>query len=65
MLESAVAAIVALLLVRSSRKWQNSTLGQPGHDVARDYLLQRLQRTRLVPFLGDSFGLSYFSGFFP
>ena len=30
-------------------------VGQPGHDVARGYLLQHLHRTRLVPFLGDSF----------
>ncbi len=34
-------------------------VGQPGHDMARDYLLQRLQRTRLVPFFGDSFELFY------
>jgi len=34
-------------------------IGQPGHDVARDYLLQRMRLTRLVPFLGDSFEISY------
>lgn len=34
-------------------------VGQPGHDVARDYLLRQMQRTRLVPFHGDSFELTY------
>jgi hypothetical protein len=34
-------------------------VGSSGHDVARDYLLHRMQRIRLVPFRGDSFELTY------
>jgi aminopeptidase YwaD len=34
-------------------------VGQPGHDVARRYLLQRMTKTDLRPFKGDSFELSY------
>jgi hypothetical protein len=34
-------------------------VGQPGHDVARDYLLQQMAHTRLLPFHGDSFELAY------
>jgi hypothetical protein len=34
-------------------------VGQPGHDVARDYLLKRMTRMQLAPFEGDSFELCY------
>ena len=34
-------------------------VGQPGHDLARDYLLRQMADMRLVPFVGDSFELSY------
>ena len=34
-------------------------VGQPGHDVARDYLLGQMQRIGLEPFHGDGFALSY------
>ena len=34
-------------------------VGQPGHDVARKYLLQRMTKTELQPFKGDSFELCY------
>ena len=34
-------------------------VGQPGHDVARDYLLGQMARARLIPFAGDSLELSY------
>lgn len=34
-------------------------VGSSGHDVARDYLLRQMARTRLVPFAGDSFELTY------
>lgn len=34
-------------------------VGQPGHDFARDYLLQQMDRIRLTPFHGDSFELTY------
>jgi hypothetical protein len=34
-------------------------VGQPGHDVARDYLLKQMKRIGLLPFHGDSFELSY------
>ena len=34
-------------------------VGQPGHDVAREYLLGRLENLGLVPFRGDSFELRY------
>ncbi len=34
-------------------------VGQPGHDVARDYLLRQMAGTLLVPFHGDSFELTY------
>ena len=34
-------------------------VGQPGHDLARDYLLRQMADIRLVPFAGDSFELSY------
>ena len=34
-------------------------VGQPGHDVARDYLLKQMQRIGLKPFHGKSFELSY------
>ena len=34
-------------------------VGQPGHDVARDYLLKQMKRIGLAPFHGDSFELTY------
>lgn len=34
-------------------------VGQPGHDVARDYLLRHVKRIGLQPFHGDSFELTY------
>lgn len=34
-------------------------VGQPGHDIARDYILGRLERLGLEPFHGDSFALPY------
>lgn len=34
-------------------------VGQPGHDVAREYLLGRLRDIGLAPFLGRSFALPY------
>lgn len=44
----------ALALPRGRR------VGQPGHDVARDYLLGQMQgNAALVPFAGDSFELGY------
>ena len=34
-------------------------VGQPGHDVARDYLLKQMARIGLKPFRGDGFELTY------
>lgn len=34
-------------------------VGQPGHDIARDYLLGQMQRIGLKPFRDDRFELSY------
>lgn len=34
-------------------------VGQPGHDVARDYLLKQMKRIDLKPFRNDSFELCY------
>jgi hypothetical protein len=34
-------------------------VGQPGHDVARDYLLKQITRIGLHPFRGDGFELTY------
>lgn len=34
-------------------------VGKPGHDVARDYLLEQMGRIGLRPFAGGSFELSY------
>lgn len=34
-------------------------VGQPGHDVAREYLLTRLDEIGLTPFKGSSFELTY------
>ena len=34
-------------------------VGQPGHDVARDYLLTEIKRIGLEPFHGESFELCY------
>ena len=34
-------------------------VGQPGHDVARDYLLKQMKRIGLEPFHGDSYELCY------
>ncbi len=34
-------------------------VGQPGHDVARNYLLQRMTEFGLVPFKGDGFALPF------
>ncbi|MCP5538497.1 MAG: M28 family peptidase [Akkermansiaceae bacterium] len=34
-------------------------VGQPGHDIAREHLLDRLDETGLVPFSGESFELPY------
>ena len=34
-------------------------VGQPGHDVAREYLLRRMQEIGLTPFSGESFELPY------
>jgi len=34
-------------------------VGQPGHDVARDYLLKQMERIGLALFHGDSFELTY------
>lgn len=34
-------------------------VGQPGHDVARQYLLKQMKRIGLLPFRGDSFELTY------
>jgi len=34
-------------------------VGQPGHDVARDYLLKQMERIGLRPFHGDRFELCY------
>ena len=34
-------------------------VGQPGHDIARDYLLKQMKRIGLLPFRGDSFELIY------
>jgi hypothetical protein len=40
-------------------------VGQPGHDVAREYLIARLDEIGLEPFLGDSFELPYTSKLWP
>lgn len=34
-------------------------VGSPGHDVTREYLLNRMRKSHLVPFRGDSFELCY------
>jgi hypothetical protein len=34
-------------------------VGQPGHDVARDYLIQQMERIGLRPFRGNGFELTY------
>lgn len=34
-------------------------VGSPGHAVTREYLLERMKATRLIPFHGDSFELCY------
>jgi hypothetical protein len=34
-------------------------VGSPGHAVTRNYLLDRMKRTRFAPFTGDSFELPY------
>jgi len=34
-------------------------VGQPGHDVARDYLLKQMERIGLEPFHDESFDLTY------
>lgn len=34
-------------------------VGHPGHDVARNYLLRQMGRTKLVPFHNDRLELSY------
>jgi hypothetical protein len=34
-------------------------VGSPGHDVTREYLLDRMRKIHLVPFRGDSFELCY------
>jgi hypothetical protein len=34
-------------------------VGQPGHDVARNYLLKQMERSGLKPFRGDSYELTY------
>lgn len=54
------------MLVQSLRKHAGALalpkgrrVGQPGHDVARDYLLDQMQRIGLEPFRGDGFALSY------
>lgn len=40
-------------------------VGQPGHDVAREYLLGRLDEIGLDPFLGESFELPYTGKLYP
>ena len=40
-------------------------VGQPGHDLARQYLLARLDEIGLDPFVGDSFELPYTSKLYP
>ena len=40
-------------------------VGQPGHDVAREYLIDRLDEIGLIPFHGDSFELPYTSKLWP
>jgi hypothetical protein len=37
-------------------------VGTPGHDVAKSYLLERLDSLNLQPYQGDSMELSYSSG---
>jgi len=34
-------------------------VGSPGHAAAREYLLHRMKKNRLVPFFGDSFEIHY------
>ena len=34
-------------------------VGDPGHDVARDYLLRQMGHTKLIPFHNDRFEISY------
>ena len=34
-------------------------VGQPGHDIARQYLLKQMKRIGLQPFCGDSYELTY------
>ena len=43
-----------ILAMRKGRR-----VGQPGHELARGYLLERLEELGLSPFLGDSYELPY------